>query len=294
MKNSKQVPLEIVPPRFARNDPASVAEFREMVLAFYADQGRDLVWRHTTDPYRILVSEIMLQQTQVDRVAQKYPQFLAAFPDFPSLSRAPLADVLAAWQGMGYNRRAIALQKCAARVVTEFDGKLPADVEILATFPGIGKATASSICAFAFNMPVVFVETNIRRVFIHFFFGDAETVSDAEILPVLEAALDRENPRAWYNALMDLGTDLKTRVPNPNRRSRHYTKQAGFEGSDRQIRGSILKMLLAGKRMTENVIAGKFPDDPARIKRIIGDLIAEGFISRHGNTLTIASPAGRE
>ena len=138
----------------------------------YRNHGRDLAWRRTTDPYRILVSEIMLQQTQVERVTIKYPALYRRIPGFSLACQAPLSDVLAVWQGMGYNRRAISLQKCARRVVEEYGGALPQDPEILATFPGIGRATAASICAFAFNMPVVFIETNIRRVFIHFFFGD--------------------------------------------------------------------------------------------------------------------------
>ena len=155
-------------------DPVTgISEFQQMVLDYYHQHGRPMAWRDTTDPYKILVSEIMLQQTQVERVLVKYPDFLAAFPDFASLAQAPLADILTVWQGMGYNRRAISLQKCAQRVMNEYDGMLPADVDTLATFPGIGRATASSICAFAFNMPVVFIETNIRRVFIHFFFSDA-------------------------------------------------------------------------------------------------------------------------
>ncbi|NMB78947.1 MAG: A/G-specific adenine glycosylase [Methanomicrobiales archaeon] len=268
---------------YHRDDPDSIAAFQGMVISYYADHGRDLPWRHTTVPYRILVSEIMLQQTQVGRVLEKYPAFLEAFPDFPALAGAPLTGVLAQWQGMGYNRRAIALQKCAARVVTEFHRELPADVEILSTFPGIGRATASSICAFAFNMPVVFIETNIRRVFIHFFFADRETVDDTELLPVVERALDRKNPCQWYNALMDLGTDLKTRVPNPNRRSRQYTKQSAFEGSDRKIRGEILRLLLAEKRMSKKAVCTTFPEEPERIERILGDLEREGFVTRSGN-----------
>ena len=169
MKSTRQTLLDAHTPGFSGEDPASLREFRKMVLTYYADHGRDLAWRTTTDPYRILVSEIMLQQTQVERVTVKYPAFIAAFPDFPSLAGAPLSDVLAVWQGMGYNRRAISLQKCARRVVEEYDTSLPQDPEVLETFPGIGRATAASICAFAFNMPVIFIETNIRRVFIHFF-----------------------------------------------------------------------------------------------------------------------------
>lgn len=209
-KNTIQVTLEDADRLGSQKfDPVTgVSAFREMVLYHYRQHGRPMAWRDTTDPYRILVSEIMLQQTQVERVSTKYPEFLAAFPDFTSLAQAPLADILAAWQGMGYNRRAIALQKCAQRVMNEYGGVLPADVDTLATFPGIGWATASSICAFAFNMPVVFIETNIRRVFIHFFFSDGSSVNDAEILPIVERALP-DDSRVWYWALMDLGTALK-------------------------------------------------------------------------------------
>ncbi|MCK9580673.1 MAG: winged helix-turn-helix transcriptional regulator [Methanoregula sp.] len=260
-----------------------------MVLTCYARHGRELAWRKTTDPYHILVSEIMLQQTQVDRVARKYPRFLQAFSDFPSLAHATLSDVLFAWQGMGYNRRAIALRKCAIRVIEEFGGELPADIKILATFPGIGKATASSICAFAFNQPVIFIETNIRRVFIYYFFRNQETVTDAEILPLVGQTLYRKDPRTWYNAVMDLGTDLKNTVPNPNRRSKQYSKQAAFEGSDRQIRGRILKMLLAEGRMTQKAIALSLTKDSSRIGRILHDLEEEGFITRSGTYHAIAS-----
>ena len=258
-------------------------EFRRLVYDYYVQHGRVLPWRLTNDPYRILVSEIMLQQTQVERVKIKFPEFIGAFPDFASLSVAPLDKVLSVWQGMGYNRRAIALQKCAIRVMNEYDGILPADVDILATFPGIGRATASSIAAFAFNLPVVFIETNIRRVFIHFFFTGNETVSDAEIIPVVTRALYKKNPRIWYWALMDLGSALKKRVPNPNRRSAHYTRQPPFEGSDRKIRGAILKLLLKQQFLEEVEIIGYIAEDPHRVQRMLGALEEEGFIQRRNN-----------
>jgi A/G-specific adenine glycosylase len=269
--------------------PPAIQEFQTIVLDHYRDHVRDLAWRRTADPYRILVSEIMLQQTQVGRVTEKYPAFLGAFPDFPSLAGAPLSDILAVWQGMGYNRRVISLQKCARKVVEEYHGTLPRDPEILATFPGIGRATAGSICVFAFNIPVVFIETNIRRVFIHFFFRDHEKVDDNEILPLARLALRGQDPRTWYNALMDLGTALKKTGKNPNRRSRQYSKQGAFEGSDRKIRGHILRLLLAEKHLTETAIVKKFSEDPARIVRILTNLETEGFIARTGSSITIAS-----
>ena len=272
------------------NPDTGISEFRQMVLDYYSHHGRPMPWRDTTDPYKILVSEIMLQQTQVERVLVKYPAFLSAFPDFSSLAQAPLADILTVWQGMGYNRRAISLQKCAQRVVNEYNEILPADVDTLATFPGIGRATASSICAFAFNIPVVFIETNIRRVFIYFFFSDADTVSDTEIFPLVEKTLFNDNPRIWYWALMDLGTALKKTIANPNRRSTHYTKQSPFEGSDRRIRGRILALLLTTPNLTADEIAATFTEDADRILRITKVLEYEGFISSSKNRYSVASP----
>ncbi|MHB8163833.1 MAG: A/G-specific adenine glycosylase [Methanoregula sp.] len=280
-KNTCQVTLENEVRTFSKKfDPVTdISLFQKMVLDYYRDHGRPMAWRDTTDPYRIFVSEIMLQQTQVERVTVKYPEFLAAFPDFRTLAQAPLADILAVWQGMGYNRRAISLQKSAQRVMDEYGGTLPADVDTLATFPGIGRATASSICAFAFNMPVVFIETNIRRVFIHFFFSETATVSDTEILPLAEKSVYQENPRVWYWALMDLGTALKKNGVNPNRKSAHYAKQSPFEGSDRKIRGRIIALLLKTPELTIDEIVAMISEEPDRIFRIIKALENEGFIS---------------
>jgi A/G-specific adenine glycosylase len=280
MKISHQKTLDHREPQFSRDlsSASDILAFRQMVLSYYKQHGRDMAWRNTTDPYSILVSEIMLQQTQVERVTTKFPEFIRTFPDFETLANAPLAQVLSVWQGMGYNRRVIALQKCAFLVMNEYHGILPADADILATFPGLGKATASSITTFAFNIPVVFIETNIRRVFIHFFFSDTETVHDAQILPLVEKTLYRKNPRIWYWALMDLGTALKKTVPNPNRRSVHYTKQSPFEGSDRSIRGIILRMLLAEPGIPEEKLLLIRKNDPVRIKKILRALVDEGFI----------------
>jgi A/G-specific adenine glycosylase len=246
-----------------------------------------MAWRHTTDPYRILVSEIMLQQTQVGRVATKFPEFIAAFPDFPALAAAPLPAVLAVWQGMGYNRRAISLKKCAEQIVEEHNGCLPADPRRLAELPGIGPATAASVCAFAFNLPVVFVETNIRRVYIHLFFGDRERVADSEILPLVERTLDQKNPRVWYWALMDLGAMLKRTVPNPNRRSSHYTRQAPFAGSDRQLRGMILRQLLRRRHVQRDAVIRALPADPGRSSRIIDALLTEGVLRYDSDGLLV-------
>ena len=289
-KISVQETMDTTGVQFSREDNCrpSILQFQQMVLSYYNNYGREMAWRDTTEPYMILVSEIMLQQTQVERVKIKFPEFIGAFSDFASLAVAPLTEVLSAWQGMGYNRRAIAIQKCAIRVMNEYSGILPADVDLLATFPGIGRATASSIAAFAFNLPVIFIETNIRRVFIHFFFSGTDTVSDADLLPIVEKSLYRENPRVWYWALMDLGSALKKTVPNPNRRSVHYTKQEPFEGSDRKIRGSILKLLLKEYSLEDKEIFGYVAEDPYRVRKILGDLEREGFIRSNNNRFSLS------
>lgn len=266
----------------------TIDRFRQIIYGYYAENGRDLPWRHTTDPYCILVSEIMLQQTQVERVVKKYPEFIAAFPTCSDLAKAPLSRVLSVWQGMGYNRRAIALVECAVIMSDEYSGMLPMDSELLATFPGIGKATARSILAFAFNEPVVFIETNIRRVFIHFFFQGAEGISDRDIAPLVEKTLDQKNPRAWYSALMDYGSMIRTNVANPNHRSTHYKRQPAFEGSDRQIRGIVIRCLLGGQGLTEEELREKTGcRKTARLQRIIAGLVADGFCKQVGRKIWI-------
>jgi A/G-specific adenine glycosylase len=275
-------------PRTKEITPSSVAHFRQTIYQYYADHRREMPWRVSRDPYHILVSEIMLQQTQVERVVPKYEQFISTFPGFFSLAQAPLRDILTVWQGLGYNRRAIALQKIGQRVVAKYGGKLPDSVETLQTFPGVGPATAGAICAFAFNQPTVFIETNIRRAFIHFFFPNKNGVKDKEILPLVERTLDTTQPREWYFALMDYGTMLKEISGNPNRRSAHHTRQAPFEGSNREIRGLILKTLLEIPDLTEVELIRSVGKSPKRVQPIITQLMEEGFIVRAGNRLKIS------
>jgi len=260
--------------------------FRKKVWSFYRKKGRhDLPWRATSNPYRILVSEVMLQQTQVSRCLVKYPEFIHAFPDFPTLRDASVTDLLRVWKGMGYNRRAIALKTAAGLVVSQYQGILPAEESELQKLPGIGKATAASIVAFAYNQPVVFIETNIRRVFIHCFFTGVQPVPDREIFPLVSAALDRENPREWYYALMDLGAALGKQVQNPNRRSAHYHIQTRFEGSRRQVRGKILALLTESDGMTFHDIARITGEDPVTIKSIVQALKKEGFVVTEGSSV---------
>jgi A/G-specific adenine glycosylase len=262
-----------------------LGQFRRLVLGHYASCKRVLPWRHEPDPYRVLVSEFMLQQTQVERVLKKYPEFVRRFPDIPVLSSAPFAEVLAYWQGLGYNRRAMFLWKCARTVREEHQGVFPDTAEGLRRLPGIGHATAGAVMAFAFNAPVVFIETNIRRTYIHHFFQDRSDVQDSEILPLVEATLDRENPRDWYYALMDYGAMLKNHTPNPNRRSAHYTRQAPFEGSDRQVRGRIVRALLEQGPMSKKRLSALMGIDQKRLYRILSSLEQEGFLVRSGGRI---------
>ena len=253
-------------------------------MSFYHEHGRhDLPWRTDVSAYGVFVSEIMLQQTQVSRVVMKYPQWLARFGSFEALAAASVADVIAAWQGLGYNRRALRLREAAQMVVREFGGVLPSDPAELVRLPGVGANTAGSVAAFAYDEPVVFIETNIRRVFIHGFFADQPDVHDKQLLPLIEEALEREHPREWYWALMDYGADLAKRVENPNRRSKHYAVQSKFEGSARQLRGEVLRQLLGGrKRLVELEI------DDGRLPEVMAALVKEGFVTQTTDTFGLA------
>lgn len=270
-----------------------IRKFQKKVLDHYKKNGRFFPWRTTTNPYYILVSEVMLQQTQADRVVKKYKLFIKKFHSFKALAKAPLADVLKAWQGLGYNRRAIQLKKTAEMVTAQYRGQLPNDPVILKTFPGIGPHTAGSICAFAFNMPVPFIETNIRAVYIQHFFSSSQVpplvgedkggVNDNDLMPLIEQTLDSKNPRIWYNALMDYGVFLKKQFKNPSRKSAHYTKQRPFKGSNREIRGVILRALTHKSPLTSSQIIKTIDKEEARILKNLSNLKKEGFIIEKNN-----------
>lgn len=259
-------------------------KFTKLVQDFYKSNRRDLPWRppHIINPYRIVVSEIMLQQTQVHRVIPKYQSFIKTFPDWQTLARAPFKKVLQEWTGLGYNRRALGLHHIAQIVVTQHNGLLPHSIEQLIALPSIGPNTAASICAFAFNMPVVFIETNIRTVFIHYFFQNQNQVHDDEIRALVEKTLNRENPREWYYALMDLGTHIKGAYGNPNTKSRLYRKQSPFQGSNRELRSLILKMI-ASAPSNATAIMKKIKKPKNAILKNLRVLEKEGFLqSRKG------------
>ena len=262
--------------------PAGAQRFQVLITNFYRQYGREFAWRYSPDAYKIVVSEIMLQQTQTDRVKYKFELFIQAFPDFQTLAAAEFSNVLFYWHGLGYNRRALFLHKIAQRVVNDFNGALPDLPEVLVNFGGLGPATAASICAFAFNKPVVFIETNIRTVFIHTFFRDSpDKIPDKALIPLIQATLDQDNPRAWYYALMDYGVALKKLYKNPSRKSAHHTKQSKFEGSERQIRGMILRALTAHKQVNFKELCSLVPREPARIKNNLSDLIKDGLVKKN-------------
>jgi len=267
--------------------PSAIERFREMIYQHYRKHGRILPWRLTRDPYKILVSELMLQQTQAERVVAKYEPFLRDFPNFAALSRARLQNVLEVWHGLGYNKRALALKRIAQIVDTKFDGKLPTDYAALVQLPGVGRTTACAIRAFAFDAPEVFIETNIRAVFIHAFFADAESVKDDEIYPFVECTLDRSDPRVWYYALMDYGVMLKKTFKNPSRKSAHHKKQAPFKRSNRQLRGQILALIMTHPDMTETELLRWLTADPELILRNLKKLEEEGFFKRQQTKFVI-------
>jgi A/G-specific adenine glycosylase len=251
--------------------------FRKTVYDFYRDHGRhDLPWRKTYDPYCITVSEIMLQQTQVQRVIPKYNAFLKAFPHVQALAQAPLSKVLEHWSGLGYNRRAKFLHEMAKVVTSQYKGIFPQTVLELRTLPGIGPYTAQAIAAFAYNIPGACIETNIRTVYIHHFFNDAAAVSDADLLPYILETLDTVEPRTWYAALMDYGSHLKQTGNKVHRKSSQYIKQTPFKGSRRHLRGAMIRRLLE-KPLAETTLI-HMHEDHALAKAVLGDLVQEGFI----------------
>ncbi len=265
--------------------PALIKELK----AFYKKEGRShLPWRKTKDPYKILVSELMLQQTQVERVIPFYNNFIKQFPTAGTLSKAPLSKVLKAWQGLGYNRRAKFLHE-AAKQLTALK-KFPRKAEEIQKLRGVGHYTARAVATFAFNTPEVFVETNIRTVFFwHSDFLRQTAVSDTELLPLVAHALkkSRMEPRDFYAALMDYGAHLKRQGIKLNNKSKHYAKQSTFEGSARQLRGAILRELLQ-HRATLATLVHRIPATKEDMARELTRLAAEGLIKLHGKLFAVA------
>jgi A/G-specific adenine glycosylase len=260
-------------------------ELLHALKGHYRANRRDLPWRHTTDPYRILVSEMMLQQTQVERVVPFYKKFVRRFPSARSLARSPFSEVLRHWQGLGYNRRAKYLHLAARQIAERGFPRWPEDIEAL---PGVGRYTARAVAAFAFNEPVVLIETNVRTVFIYHCFKNRKRVSDKAILPLVEHALAHSGmePKDFYAAVMDYGAHLKKSGVKLNQKSAHYSKQTKFAGSARQLRGSIMRELLK-HHATLAVLSHEVLRSREEVEHELGRLCNEGLVRLRGRYFSI-------
>ncbi len=263
-----------------------IAEFVRLLATKGDELYRDMPWRADTRAYYVLVSELMLQQTQVGRVVPKFEAFVARFPDERALAEASLAEVLALWQGLGYNRRARYLHEAARMVVCDYGGEMPSTETALCRLPGVGAGTAGAIMAYAFNQPAVFVETNVRTVYLHHFFDDRNDVSDRELLELVAATIDADNPRRFYQNIMDYGTWLKARGVRNISRSRHYRKQSALRGSVRELRGEMVRRLVSGGR-DEAEFAQGFADD-ARYTPALEGLVRDGLVVRDDGRVRLA------
>lgn len=269
----------------------NIQSFKKEIWNYYKKNRRELPWRNTTNPYYILVSEVMLQQTQVSRVVPKYTEFLKRFRNIKALALASKADVLTVWQGLGYNRRALFLKKTCETLYTQNPRKpqFPTSKTELIELPGIGQSTAGALLAFAFNKAEPFIETNIRAVFLYFFFKENSLVSDTDIYELISQTLDTKNPREWYYALYDYGAMLKAKLGKQktvlHKQSKHYNKQSSFKGSNREIRSNILKLFIShGEVKTSNIVKTILKKLPQATKENVqSNLMAlekEGFIVR--------------
>jgi A/G-specific adenine glycosylase len=277
------------PPRL---DPAGVAELQARVLGWYAQNRRDLPWRRTTDPYAVLVSEIMLQQTQVARVVPKYEAFLAAYPTLEDLAAAPLAEVLLRWRGLGYNNRARRLRECALASVAaaappagrRARAELPATVDGLRGLPGIGPYTARAVLIFAHNADLAAVDANVRRV-LTAELGLCDDLREPDLQAVADAVLPHGRSRDWHNALMDYGSQVLTaRVTGIGPR----TPQAAFEGSRRWYRSRLLRVLLDDGPQRLDQLAAALEVPPSRAAEIVAVLEADGLVLSDGETVRVA------
>lgn len=259
-----------------------IRKIRQLVLAHYRAQGRHtLPWRQNQNPYHVLVSELMLQQTQVDRVIPKYTAFMKRFPTIAALAKVPLSQVLKEWQGLGYNRRAKFLHEAAKAVVAKHKGSIPRERQSLEALPGIGHYTAGAIRAFAFDEPDDFLETNIRTVLTHHFFAKQKKVADQELLNTLPRVRGRVSPREFYSAMMDYGAFLKLRGIRINHKKKGYRTQKPFLGSLRQVRGAVLRSLVQGK----SPLVLEYPE--AMVQRAVLQLIREKMIVQRGRQIAL-------
>lgn len=259
-------------------------KFKDTVWKYYREHGRhELPWRKTTDAYRILVSEVMLQQTQVERVIPYYARFLKKFPTVRALAASPLSEVLIEWQGLGYNRRAKMLHEAAKAVSEGYGGRFPITALELEKLPGIGAYTAGAVAAFAYNQDGIFIETNIRTAITHHFYKDREGVSDNEVREKLLKLYPKGQAREWYAALMDYGAHLKRSGVRINAKAKGYAKQSTFKGSGREVRGAIVRLLSSGPFTHSQVMKLFETARRSQIEEQLGKLLQEGLVVRKGS-----------
>ena len=250
---------------------------------FIEEKGRELYrpmpWREDTRPYFVLVSELMLQQTQVERVVPKFEAFIKQFPNEKALAAASLAEVLHLWSGLGYNRRAKFLHEAAKMIVNDMNNLFPSTKETLLKLPGVGANTAGAILAYAFNKPAIFIETNVRTVYFYHFFPGGDKVDDNEIMCLLEQTL-QESPRDFYYALMDYSTWLKRQKLGNVAQSRHYKKQSVLKGSLREMRGRIIRELVHGEMTAAQLQQQLISDE--RFESALTGLLRDGLLQQKG------------
>lgn len=270
-----------------------ISEFQKEILTYYKHNKRIMPWRDISNPYKIFISEMMLQQTQVERVKIKYSEFIKKFPTLKLVAQAEKNEVLKIWQGLGYNRRALFIKRTCEEIISKHSGVFPKDFQTLQTLPGIGPSTAGALCAFAYNQPVFFIETNIRAVILHFFFKDKKNVSDKEIMNILKKVMPPRSdrceslgrsvtPRDWYYALYDYGTFLKKtlgkRKVELHKKSKHYNKQSKFEGSFRQKRAQVLRYKLQNPNSSDIELISKLKLEPQEFEAVIISLDKDDLI----------------
>jgi len=268
----------------------TIQKFQKTILNWHKENRRSMPWRNTKDPYKILVSEVMLQQTQVARVFPKYKEFLQEFPNIQALAKASDKKILKAWAGLGYWRRALSLKKTAKKILKEHKGKFPANVALLESLPGIGPYTAKAVACFAFQNKDAFLDTNIRRVYLHFFFPRKKNVSDKEILKIAQKAVWKKNPREWHYALFDYGA-IVLKDKKINKQSKHYARQSKFAGSFRSFRTKVMRFLLDQPRQTAT--AGKIQlllkkeQSPYPPEKILASLVKDRLVKKKRSSYSL-------
>ena len=258
-----------------------IIEFQTKILSWYKVNKRDFPWRKTTDPYHILVSEIMLQQTQAPRVVVYYEKFIKRFPTINELAIAKNPEVLKIWSGLGFNNRAIRLKEIAKTIMNDLKGNFPQLQADLLKLKGIGSYTAAAIMAFAFNKKAAVIDTNIRRVLIHELHIN-QNISPKRLSEIALSIIPKGKSRIWHNALMDYGALAATAKQTM---IKSKSKQSKFKGSEREVRGKILKLLLEKKRVSKVDLTELIQHK--NVYEIMERMKADGLLGERKNVVSI-------